>query len=83
MEKMIIRLEVPAISEHFDVFVTSNINTGKLVNLLCIVVEDVSDHRFAPSGNETLCFERGKQVLRVDEPLSKYQICNGDCLYLI
>ena len=83
MEKIIINLEVPAISQKYDVLINPDMSVEEITELLCKVVEDVSNHAYVSSGSEILCLAKEQMVLRRVELFSRYNIEKGDHLLML
>lgn len=82
MDKILLNLEIPAISERYDVLVNPELEIGVLTGLLCKVVEDVSNKNYVSSGSEILCLVDEQMVLKRNEPLCRYDVKNGDRLMM-
>ena len=82
MDKIIINLEIPAISERYDVWVNPEMEVGVLTNLLSKVVEDASNHSYVSSGSEILCLADDYLVLKPNMQLLRYDVGNGDRLIM-
>ena len=82
MDKIIINLEIPAISARYDVLVNPEMEVGVLTKLLSKVVEDISNHSYVSSGSEILCLVDDYMVLRPNMQLFRYDVGNGDRLLM-
>lgn len=82
MEKIIINLEIPAISQKYDVMINPEMSVEEITRLICKVVEDLSDHAYVPSNSEILCVAEDQRILRGAELFSRYSIKNGDHLLM-
>lgn len=83
MERIIIDLEVPAISTRYDVMVNPEMEVGILTQLLCKVVEEASNHDYVPSGDEILCSVDPQRVLKREEKLCRYGVGKGDRILML
>lgn len=83
MEKMILCLEIPAISKRFDVLINPEMSVGEITDLLGKAVEEASDQSYVSSGSEILCSIEGQKILRSDELFARYDIQNGDHLLML
>lgn len=83
MGKVLINLEVPAISESYDVYIPTFLNITKVAELLAKAVAELSDQRYVSSGHELLCHKENGYVMRVDKTFEEYGILNGDHLIFL
>lgn len=83
MEKVLIILEVPAISSCFEVYIPRTLRVRELAALLAQSVEDLSDHRYVSSGSELLCLAEPECLMHADALVKSYPIQNGDRLILL
>ena len=76
MDKVLIELYIPAIREHFDVFVP-NFLICILRQLLGKSVEELSDNRYVSSGKEILCDYKTFMIFNDEKCLKDYKVQNG------
>ena len=81
--KLLIKVSIPAIGEHYDILVPSNMRIKSIVSLITGTVEKLSDYRYAASGRENLCAAERNILLRHSATLGQYGIRNGDHLILM
>lgn len=83
MKKILVSLEVPAISGKYDISIPDFLEVNELVPLLASAVEELSDHKYVSSGHEFLCLKEKRMLIKDDETLKSYGLKNGDHLVLI
>lgn len=83
MEKILIRLEVPAIPDTYDVWVPVFLKIKEVMLLLVDAVEELSDHIYKRSGTEQLCNCEKKRKLNQDYTLKQEEVLNGQHLLLL
>lgn len=82
MDKLLITLEVPSVSESFDVFIPNFLRIGLLVPLLAEAVSELTQNRYVSSRQEFLCSKEKAVILKEEGTLRDYGIQNGDHLML-
>ncbi len=82
MDKILIELYVPAIGEKFDLFVPDFLKIRTLRHLLSEAVKELSDNRYASSGEEILCDYIAFVIFSEDKCLKDYKVQNGSKLML-
>lgn len=83
MDKLLIGLFVPAISEHYDLFAPPGLKIGELTKILANAVADLSSGRYTVSQQEMLSASETGILLHPDRCLADYGICDGAQLVLI
>lgn len=83
MDKIIISVEIPAISQIYDVLINPEMRVEEITGLLCKAVEDASDHAYVSSGSEILCLVKEQRTLRGAELFSRYNLKKGDHLLML
>ncbi|MCD7819603.1 MAG: EsaB/YukD family protein [Lachnospiraceae bacterium] len=83
MDKILICLEVPSISQSYEIYVPDFLAVKELIPLLVKAVSELSENRYVSSGCEFLCAKEPDFLLDEDAALSHYEIGNGDHLLLM
>lgn len=82
-KKILIRLQVPALAEGFEVFVPATLPIGEAALLMADAVASLSGGSYRTSGNELLCCIRLNTVLHPKRTFADYGICHGEQLFLL
>ena len=83
MNKVLIKICVPATADCFDMFVPTDV---PIQNIRCVIADgvmDLTNGEFLPSGCECLCLKEPLGVLNPSLTLDDYGLRDGMCLYLI
>ncbi len=83
MEKLLVGLYVPAVQEHFDLFVPARLKIAELTELMATGVNDLSDGQFSQTGMEMLCLRDPDLLLQPEKSLQDYGIEDGTQMILI
>ncbi len=83
MDKVLVRLGVPAVGGDYEVFIPKDIYVEDLRRLLASSVEDITNGQYVSSGSEFLCLKERGQVMREKEQAVFYKIANGERLMLM
>lgn len=83
MDKLLIRLWVPAVQETFDLFVPADMTISELIKVLVRGVEDLCGGKYESSRREMLNSADPDLLLHPDRTLSYYGIKNGAELVLM
>ena len=83
MEKLLIRLSVPAAQKCFDLFLPQDVPIRQVVRSAADGVRDMTNGRYAPSGREMLIPEGAEAPLAPEKHLEQYGIRDGDRLIMI
>ena len=83
MDKILIGLYVPAVQEHFDLFVPGTQKIELIIRLMTEGVADLCKGRFTPSGFEMLSLKDGDILLHPERTLADYGIDDGAQLLLM
>ena len=81
--KILVNVRIPSISQEYDVFIPSSLRIKRVIPLLAKTVEDLSNHIYVSSGNESLCSVEKNMLLREHETFKSYGIQNGEHLMLM
>ncbi|HBM02911.1 MAG TPA: hypothetical protein DD364_01505 [Ruminococcaceae bacterium] len=82
MDKILICLQVPAISRSFDVFVPLDMNINELIEVLVKGVIEMSDNSYISSNEENLNL-KNNILLNPALTLQSYSIKDGEEIFLI
>lgn len=83
MNKVLIELHIPAISEHFDIFAPVDVPIGTLSKIIADGVAELSNDSYVISGYEQLCLREPVGLLSPLCSLQDYGVKDGTQLYLI
>lgn len=82
MEKILVEVSVPAIEERYDVFIPPLVTMGELAAILAKAVENLSDGRYAASGEEIVYPAGGNGCFPPQAKVSRCAVKHGDRLVL-
>ena len=82
MAKLLVNLEIPAISENFDILIPDFMKVRVLLPLLAATAVELSNERYVPSGQECLCSRELDKVLDKNSTVIDCGIRHGDHLLL-
>ncbi|MBR4234904.1 MAG: EsaB/YukD family protein [Clostridia bacterium] len=80
--KILIRLEVPAVKQEFEMRIPDHLPVKRLVPLMVKAVSDLSEGAYVSSGHELLCCKRLNAMLDTDAALAEYGLISGEHLLL-
>lgn len=80
--KLLIALNVPAISRQFDVWIPKDLSIRVITPLIAETVEELSGHMYVATGKEFFVSVEKNTLLRQNETLESYGIRNGDHLIM-
>ena len=83
MNKVLVEICIPAISDRFDIFVPVDVTIQDLNRVIADGVAEITNGRYVPSGWEQLCLSETEGVLHPMQCLLDYGIKDGTKLYLI
>lgn len=83
MNKILIKLYVPAVNQTFDVFVPVDLAVRELIKVLVNGVNYMRDGTYISSQKETLSFRKNEGLLNPSLTLADYGVQNGAELVLI
>ena len=83
MGEVLIQLEVPALKMQYDVFVPTDLEVGKLVEILVSGVIDLSNGKYCRSGYEQLAMKDPDQLLNPTRSLAEYAVPEGAEMMLL
>lgn len=83
MNKVLVEIYVPAIYEHFDVFVPTDASIKELNGIIANGIAEITNGKYIVSGCEQLCIKEPSGLLNPALTLQDYGIKDGIQLYLI
>jgi len=83
MNKVLLEIHIPAISEHFDIFVPVDVPVGTLIKIITDGVAEITNDKYVISGCEQLCLKEPPGLLNPRCTLQDYGAKDGMQLYLI
>ena len=83
MDKVLINLEVPSISEKYEILIPVFLKIGDVIELLIQTVNELSGGLYSSSGNEILCSRTGDFTLGNEARICDYDITDGDHLMIM
>lgn len=83
MDKLLIGIFVPAINEHFDLFMPADVPINELKLIISNGIAELTNGKYIVSGYEQLCLKDDSAILNPSLTLHDYNIKNGIQLYLI
>ena len=83
MNKVLIEIYIPAIGEHFDIFVPVDVPIQELTVILADGISEITNGKYLSSKSEQLCTKEPAGILNPALTLQDYGIKDGMQLYLI
>lgn len=83
MNKILVEIYVPAIGEHFDVFVPVDVPIRDVTKVITDGVVEVTSGRYVASNFEQLCLKEPVGLLNPLRTLEDYGVKIGTKLYLV
>lgn len=83
MNKVLIELYIPALDDHFDVFVPVDIPIKDLTKVIINGIVEITNEKYVPSQGEQLCMAEPSGILSPMLTLYDYGIIDGARLYLV
>lgn len=81
--KILVNVNIPAISESFDISLPDSMRIKNVVSLIATTVEEISNRMYVVSGEEQLCSVEKNILLKSNATLQRYGIENSDHLVMI
>lgn len=82
-EKLLLTLEVAAISQNFEILVPGFLKIKDLIPLFVKIAEELSGNLYKTSGTEFICSFMEDTILDSNNTLDEYNIKNGDHLLML
>ena len=83
MNKVLVEIRIPAVSNRFDIFVPTDVPIKTLNGILADGVAELTNGKYIVSGYEQLCLKEPSGLLNPSYTLQDYGIKAGMTLYLI
>lgn len=83
MDKILVRLIIPAIEQEHDIYIPGFLSVRELTGLIVHAVKEIAGQNYISSGNEVLCLRERNILLDPDMNAFDYDIKNGDHIVLI
>ena len=83
MNKKLIEVYVPALSESFDIFVPKKCMIYELLALISQTIESLSSNRYIHTNNSMLCYRENGKIIDINATAEEAGIENGLQLLLI
>lgn len=83
MNKVLVEVHVPAIGEHFDIFVPVDVPIRDVTKVITDGVVEVTNERYVASNRELLCMKAPAGLLDPLCTLEDYGVKIGMQLYLV
>ncbi len=83
MNKVLLEIHIPAISEHFDIFAPVDVPIGTLCKIMADGIAEITNDKYVVSGCEQLCLKEPAGLLSPMLTLQDYGAKDGMQLYLI
>lgn len=81
--KILVNLQIPAISRDFDIFVPTSLKVRNIISLLAYAAGELSGREYVMSGMERLYSFEKNIAFRSNMTLEQYGIKNGEHLILL
>ena len=83
MNKVLVKVFVPAIGDSFDMFAPPDVPIANVCRVMADGVAEITSDKYLSSGLERLCFASPSGILDPARCLQDYGVCDGTQLYLI
>jgi len=83
MNKALVELYVPAIGDHFDMFVPVDAPIGELTEVIADGIVELTNGKYVASKYEQLCLRVPAGLLNPELTLQDYGVRDGTRLYLV
>ncbi len=83
MDKVLVTLTVPVISEKYDIWIPTFLEIREVKRLLAKAVVELSGGRYVSSGNEILIEKETNHQLAESDVIQQYDIKNGNNLIMM
>ena len=83
MDKKLIEVYVPALSESFDIFVPKKCMVYELLALISQTIASLSSDRYVHTSNSMLCYRDNGRIMDINATAEEAGIENGLQLLLI
>ncbi len=83
MNKILVKVCVPATSGFFDMFVPTDVSIREVISVMTNGVAEITNGRYLTSGSEQLCLSEPAGLFNPSLTLGDYGVTDGTLLYLI
>lgn len=83
MDKLIIHLIIPAITQEYDMYIPTSVSIRELTELIVRAVKEITNNFYVSSGSEILCLKERNLMLIQEETVKSYAVQNGDHIIMI
>lgn len=83
MNKVLVEIYIPAIGEHFDIFVPVDVSIRDVTKVITDGVVEITNGKYVASNCELLCLKEPAGLLDPSCTLGDYGVKVGTQLYLI
>ncbi len=83
MNKVFIEIYIPAIGEHYDIFVPVDIPIQDLTRVIINGIVEITNGRYVTSQSEHLCIKEPVGLLNPMLTLYDYGVIDGTEIYLV
>ena len=83
MNKVLVELHIPAIYDHFDIFVPVDVPIKDLSGIITSGIAEITNGKYIPSKCEQLCLKEPLGLLNPSLTLQDYGVKNGTQIFLI
>ena len=83
MNKVLIKICVPAMGDSFDMFVPADVPIQDVIRVMADGVAELTNGKYFVSGMEQLCLKEPNGLLNPSLTLQDYGILDGMHLYLV
>ncbi len=83
MNKALVEVFVPVLNHSYDIFIPLRAPMYEVLELIKKAVQELSDGRFVPSENTTICHRIDGTIININMSVYDLEIRNGAKLMLI
>ena len=83
MDDILINLEVPSITERFDLFVPPDLKISTLTEVIANSIQELANGTYMVSGQEMLMLKDPEKLLNPAKSLADYDIRDGAGLIIL
>ena len=83
MGKLLLNVNIPAISESFDVFAPKDIPVSSIISVIIENVVNLSNGRYSVSNREMMMTYKPEMLLDPEKSLEDYGVKDGDRVLII
>ena len=83
MNKVLVEIYIPAIGDHFDMFVPVDIPIKDLTRVIINGIVEITNEKYVTSQNEQLCMKEPMGLMNPMLTLYDYGVIDGTQIYLV